>query len=96
LGESHGEFFRPKGVGLDSEGHIYVVDGWNAVVQVFDDRANLLYYFGRRGTGFGDFQLPSGMFIDSADRVYVADSYNGRVQIFHYFGLQKAAGGGQP
>ena len=95
LGESHGEFFRPKGVGLDSEGHIYVVDGWNAVVQVFDDRANLLYYFGRRGTGFGDFQLPSGMFIDANDRVYVADSYNGRVQIFHYFGLQKATSGGE-
>lgn len=95
LGENRGDFFRPKGVGLDSEGHIYVVDGWNAVVQVFDERANLLYYFGKKGTGFGDFQLPSGLFIDGSDRVFVADSYNRRVQVFHYYGLPKQAAGGE-
>jgi DNA-binding beta-propeller fold protein YncE len=95
LGESRGDFFRPKGVGVDSEGHIYVVDAWNAVVQVFDERANLLYYFGRKGTGFGDFQLPSGLFIDGNNRVFVADSYNGRVQVFHYYGISKPTAGGE-
>jgi sugar lactone lactonase YvrE len=77
--------FRPKGIGVDSEGHLYVVDGFRGIVQVFDNQGRLLYYFGQPGTGFGDFQLPAGLFIDRDDRVFVVDSYNRRVQAFRYF-----------
>jgi DNA-binding beta-propeller fold protein YncE len=92
LGEGQGEMFRPKGIGVDSEGHLYVVEGLSSLVQVFDHDGDLLYYFGQRGTGFGEFQLPTGLFIDRNDRVLVVDSYNRRVQIFHYFGLKPAEG----
>jgi sugar lactone lactonase YvrE len=85
--------FRAKGIGVDSEGHLYVVEGLSGLVQVFDRDGNLLYYFGQRGTGLGDFQLPTGLFIDHKDRVFVVDSYNRRVQVFHYFGLTKQAEG---
>jgi DNA-binding beta-propeller fold protein YncE len=96
LGPGRGDMFRPKGVGVDSEGHIYVVEGINNTVQVFNREGHLLYYFGQRGSGFGDFQLPTGLFIDGADKVYVVDSYNHRVEVFQYFALGKAgAGGGQ-
>jgi sugar lactone lactonase YvrE len=78
---------------VDSEGHLYVVEGLSALVQVFDRDGSLLYYFGQRGTGLGDFQLPTGLFIDHNDRVFVVDSYNRRVQVFHYFGLTKQAEG---
>jgi len=54
----------------------------------------LLYYFGKKGTGFGDFQLPTGLFIDHQDHVYVVDSYNHRVQMFRYFAAGKPAAGG--
>lgn len=84
--------FRPKGVGVDSEGHLYVAEGLSGLVQVFDREGQLLYYFGQKGTGFGEFQLPSGLFIDRNDRVYVVDSYNRRVQIFRYSALKQAAG----
>ncbi len=90
-GDTRGDFFRPKGVGVDSEGHIYVVDGLYSIVQVFDRQQNLLYYFGRRGTRFGDFQLPSGLFIDGNDDVFVVDSYNRRVEEFQYFALKTLA-----
>ena len=43
---SAGSMFRPKGIGFDSEGHLYVVDGLWGVVQVFDQQGRLLYYFG--------------------------------------------------
>jgi len=86
--------FRPKGLGIDSEGHLYIVEGLSGVVQVFNRQGQLLYYFGQRGTGFGDFQLPTGLFIDSRDHVYVVDSYNHRVQMFRYFALGKQAAGG--
>lgn len=95
-GDTTGRLFRPKGVGLDSEGHIYVVDGYSAIVQVFDAQGNLLYYFGRKGSGFGDFQLPTGLFVDPRDHVYVADMYNRRIQEFHYFALNKQGSGARP
>jgi len=95
IGDEPGEVFRPKGIGVDSEGHIYVVEAVRGVVQVFDRQGELLYYFGQRGSGFAEFQLPTGLWIDGNDRVVVVDSYNRRVQVFRYFGLPQGAGGGQ-
>jgi DNA-binding beta-propeller fold protein YncE len=96
IGDTTGSIFRPKGIGIDSEGDFYVVDALWGMVQVFNRQGQLLYYFGQRGSGSGEFQLPAGLFIDHDDRIYVVDSLNRRVQVFHYFGLPKqhAAGGG--
>lgn len=95
IGEGSGEMFRPKGIGVDSEGHLYVAEAVRGMVQVFDNSGQLLYYFGQRGSGFGEFQLPTGLWIDRSDRVLVVDSYNRRVQIFQYVALGKQAAGGQ-
>ncbi len=94
IGDGPGDLFRPKGIGIDSEGHIYVVDGNRSQVQVFDRSGQLLYYFGN-GSGFGEFQMPAGLFIDHNDRIYVVDSYNRRVQVFRYYGIKQAIGGVQ-
>lgn len=96
LGDSSGMLFRPKGIGLDSENHIYLVEGMWGSVQVFDGEGQLLYMFGERGTQLGQFQLPTGLFIDANDRVYVADSYNHRVQVFQYHGVKASAQGTRP
>lgn len=96
LGDGAGWMFRPKGIGFDSEGHLYVADGAWSVVQVFDNQGRLLYYFGQKGTGPGEFQLPAGLYIDASDHVYVVDSYNRRVQVFHYQGLPRQAEGKEP
>ena len=96
IGETRGTMFRPKGVGIDSEGDIYIVDGLFDTVQVFDRQSRLLFYFGASGTRPEEFQLPSGLFIDHDDRVYVVDSYNRRVQVFRYSGLPKPARGVTP
>jgi len=93
IGDDVGTFFRPKGIGFDSEGHLYVVDAaWNRV-QIFNQDGELLYYFGIKGTAPGTFNLPTGLFIDRNDMVYVVDSYNNRVQVFHYFARHEASGG---
>ncbi len=96
VGDGAGWMFRPKGIGFDSEGHLYVVDGAWSVVQVFNHEGQLLYYFGEQGSGPGEFQLPAGLQIDSTDHVYVVDSYNRRVQVFRYQGLPKQAEGKLP
>jgi len=93
IGDGFGEMFRPKGIGVDSEGHLYVVEGLSGMVQVFDREGRLLYYFGKKGTGFGEFRLPTGLFIDRKDRVFVVDSYNRRVQVFQYFAQRSGADG---
>lgn len=93
VGDSAGSLFRPKGIALDSEDHIYLVEGLWGDVQVFDREGRLLYTFGQRGTKLGEFQLPAGLFIDRNDRVYVVDSYNRRVQVFQYHGLKAKAEG---
>lgn len=93
IGDAPGQMFRPKGVAVDSENHLYIVDALSGLVQVFDREGRLLYYFGKRGVALGEFQLPAGVFIDRDDRVYVVDSFNRRVQVFHYYGLPKQARG---
>ena len=96
LGDGDDALFRPKGIGLDSESHIYLVEGLSSSVRVFDREGQLLYYFGKRGRGLGEFQLPAGIFIDQSDKVYVVDSYNRRVQVFQYHGVKLRAQGAKP
>jgi DNA-binding beta-propeller fold protein YncE len=96
VGDTLGQVYRPKGIAIDSEDHIYLVEGLWGIVQVFDREGQLLYTFGQRGTRLGDFQLPAGLFIDSHDAVYVVDSYNRRVQVFQYHGLRAKVEGARP
>jgi DNA-binding beta-propeller fold protein YncE len=86
LGDGYGNLEKPKGVAVDSKGHIYVVDSIKDSVKIFDRNGNLLLVFGDKGRSPGEFWLPAGIFIDSMDMIYVADPYNMRVQAFRYIG----------
>ncbi len=83
-GNGAGDLSLPKGVGFDSQGHIYVVDSHFENVQVFDQSGRLLMVFGEEGTAPGKFSLPAGLAIDDKDRIFVAGSGNRRVQVFAY------------
>ena len=87
-GDAPGDMALPKGVAVDSDGHLYVVDARFENVQVFDPEGRLLMYFGEEGTGPAEFWLPGGIFIDRQDRIWVCDSYNRRVQVFQYLGTE--------
>ena len=67
---------------LNSFGHIYIVDALFHNVQVFNQKGEFLYYFGKQGREKGEFWLPMGIFIDELDKIYVSDSFNSRIQIF--------------
>lgn len=83
-GDRPGYLARPRGLGMDSEGNIYVADGALETVQVFDAQGTLLLFFGSSGEEPGSFSLPGGVFVDGQDRIFVADTYNARLQMFQY------------
>lgn len=81
-----GNLVRPKGVAVDSEGDIYVVESYYDHLLVFDRKGRFLLPIGGTGKTIGKFYLPGGVWIDARNRVYVADTFNGRVMIFQFLG----------
>jgi len=83
-GNAAGDLALPKGVAVDSAGHVYVVDARFENVQIFDEKGRLLLAFGSEGRQPGRFWLPAGIAIDASDRVWIADGGNRRIQVFEY------------
>ena len=79
-----GNMVRPKGISVDSDGNIYVVESYYDHLLIFDDAGQLLLPIGGTGTGIGEFFLPAGSWSDAQDRIFVADMFNGRVMVFRY------------
>ena len=79
-----GNLVRPKGVAVDSNGNIYVVESYYDHLLMFDRRGEFLMAIGGVGRDTGRFYLPAGAWVDNRNRVYVADMFNGRVMVFQY------------
>ena len=61
---------------------LFVSDGADHCVKVFDDQAQFLYKFGREGCSDECFNKPSAMCVDCFGNVLVCDTNNSRVQQF--------------
>jgi DNA-binding beta-propeller fold protein YncE len=81
-----GNLARPKGVTVDGEGHVYVVESYYDHLLVFDRLGQFLLPIGGTGAEVGQFFLPAGVWSDAKGRIYVADMYNGRVMVIQYLG----------
>jgi DNA-binding beta-propeller fold protein YncE len=64
LGDSPGEFARPKGIAVDREGRVYVVDAASQVVQIFDAEGKLLLFFGEPEGSEAGLNLPAKVAVD--------------------------------
>jgi DNA-binding beta-propeller fold protein YncE len=73
---------QPSEVAVSKTGQIYVVDGVNNRIRIYDAGGAPVSSFGVEGAGEGEFKYPLGIDIADSGRVYVADSGNHRVQIF--------------
>lgn len=76
------DFSQPSDICVSEDGLIYVVDGVNNKIKVFDRKYKFAFSFGEKGHSNGQFKFPLGIDIDSSGRVYIADSGNHRVQVF--------------
>ena len=80
--ESKSSFWGPRGIAVDSNGHVYVADTGNKRIVVFDSDGNYLTEFGSAGFEPGQFDEPVGVAVGNDGVVYVTDTWNQRVQSF--------------
>src|SRR5512138_1339193 len=78
-----GNFRQPTDVAWDSEGNIYITDGYvNSRVAKYDRNGDWVKSWGEKGTGPGQFRLPHSIGIDRNNNIYVGDRSNHRIQMF--------------
>lgn len=82
-GVGPGEFNLPRDVAVGKNGQLYVVDGGNFRVQIFDRNGKYLQSFGTVGKQLGNFARPKEVATDRDGNVYVADAAFGNFQIFN-------------
>ncbi len=80
-GQNKGQFLFPNAAVADSRGFIYVSDGNNGRVSLWDQQRRFLLQFGQ-GSGDGALSLPRGAIIDARDRLYVVDAVGQNVQVY--------------
>jgi sugar lactone lactonase YvrE len=69
-GNSPGRFTRPKGIALDREENMYVVDAAFENVQIFNARGELLMHFGGAYEGAGAMWLPAAVEVSYENLAY--------------------------
>jgi DNA-binding beta-propeller fold protein YncE len=82
-GSGPGEFNLPRDLAIGKDGRLYVVDGGNFRVVVFDRDGRYLHSFGSVGKQYGQFARPKEIAIDRDGNVYVVDTAFGNFQIFN-------------
>ena len=82
-GSGPGEFNLPRDLAIGKDGRLYVVDGGNFRVVVFDREGRYLHSFGSVGKQYGQFARPKEVAIDRDGNVYVVDTAFGNFQIFN-------------
>jgi DNA-binding beta-propeller fold protein YncE len=89
-GPSAGDLGMPRGVAIDDQSRLYVVDTTDHGVKVYRPGSDatatptFLGRFGAEGSGEGAFAFPNAVATDTRGRVYVADWDNDRVQVWTY------------
>ncbi len=72
---------QPSDVTVGPNGYIYLVDGVNNRIIVFNSRGKWKFSFGSWGRGQGQFKTPVGIDV-SENKVFIADTGNHRIQVF--------------
>ena len=83
-GSGHGRFNGPRGVAVDDNGNILVVDLYNNCIQKFTPDGTFITTVGKKGNNLLEFNQPVGIAIHPLNkRVYIADCNNHRLQILN-------------
>jgi tripartite motif-containing protein 71 len=77
---------QPSDLAMAPNGDIYLVDGVNNRIMVFDGQGKQKFVFGSRGEKIGEFKHPLGIDISRDGKVFIADAGNHRIQSFDLMG----------
>jgi len=94
-GTGPGEFNLPRDVTIGRDGLLYVVDGGNFRVQVFQSDGTFVRTFGGIGRQGGQFSRPKEAATDAQGNVYIVDSAFGNFQVFNSEGALLLSVGGR-
>jgi len=89
-GVGDGDLGLPRGLALDDQGRMFVVDTTDHMVRLFTLAASPTTHpayvgsFGDEGHDDGKFTFPNGAATDTRGRVYVADRENNRIEVWGY------------
>lgn len=81
-GSGPGEFNLPRDIAIGRNGQLFVVDGGNFRIQVFERDGRYLQSFGAVGRQLGNFARPKEIASDADGNLYVVDTAFGNFQIF--------------
>ncbi|MFB5600564.1 MAG: 6-bladed beta-propeller [Nitrososphaeraceae archaeon] len=85
-GEGIGEFNRPWGINVDSEGNIYVAEKYNYRISKYTPDAEFVTMWGKNGSDDGDFLHLHAVTTDKDGYVYATDEDKGNIQKFTPYG----------
>jgi DNA-binding beta-propeller fold protein YncE len=74
------QFGLPRGIDVDGQGNVFVVDTFHFSIQVYDRNGKKLGEVGDRGSSGGQFNFPNDIAITSSGIGYITDRANQRVQ----------------
>ncbi len=80
-GKAFGQFVRPKGIAVDRESNLFVVDAGFENVQIFNKEGKLLMFFGGPYQGPGYMWLPAKVTIDYDNLEYFQKYVNQRFNL---------------
>ena len=96
-GTEPGQFLRPQGLAVDNKDRLWVADGCNHRIQVFDATQtppSLQFTFGSSGDGIGELSYPYNLVFDGNGFVYICEFGNHRIQKFDLKGNSFGTWGG--
>lgn len=82
-GSGPGQFNLPRDLAIGLDGRLYVVDGGNFRVVIFDADGRYRSSFGSVGKQYGQFARPKEVAADRDGNIYVVDAAFGNFQIFN-------------
>jgi DNA-binding beta-propeller fold protein YncE len=81
------EMYRPFGVAVDDQEHLYVADNSKSCVEVITSTGDCVAQWGEWGEGPGQFHFPLAIAVSTTGLVYVCDDDNQRIQVFTTSGV---------
>jgi hypothetical protein len=96
-GSNYGDFMRNKGVAVDRNNYVYVVDAAGDIVQIFNAEGRVLMWFGGARSGRASMELPAKVLVDYDDvalfQKYVAPDFQVEhlLIVMNQFGPHKVA-----